>query len=211
LKRLRQKRRKRSPLNSPSPLFLIVGLGNPGPRYRYTRHNVGFMVIHRWARALGVRLLSRRFEGKSSFAIVQDREVLLLCPQTFMNLSGKSVRICSESLGVRNEEILVVHDDLDLPLGRVKVARRGGDGGHKGIQSILEHLGTREFSRVKIGIGRPRRGEAVHEFVLSPFYRRDRAAVEAVLQKAVHACELFVSEGTETAMNEINRQEGAGL
>jgi PTH1 family peptidyl-tRNA hydrolase len=207
---LRKKRRKRSPLNSPLPFPLVVGLGNPGPRYRYTRHNVGFMVIHRWARALGVRLLSRRFEGKSTFASFQDREVLLLCPQTFMNLSGKSVRICAQSLGVRNEEILVVHDDLDLPLGRVKVARTGGDGGHKGIQSIFEHLGTREFSRVKIGIGRPRRGEPIHEFVLSPFYREDRAAVETVLQKAVHACELFVSEGTATAMNEINRQDKGG-
>jgi PTH1 family peptidyl-tRNA hydrolase len=192
-------------------LFLVVGLGNPGPRYRYTRHNVGFTVIHRWARALGVRLLSRRFEGKSGFARFQDRGVLLLCPQTFMNLSGKSVRICAESLGLRNEDILVVHDDLDLPLGRVKVARRGGDGGHKGIQSIFEHLGTREFSRVKIGIGRPRRGESVHEFVLSPFYKEDRTAVETVLQEAVHACGLFVSEGTETAMNEINRKVGAGL
>jgi len=187
----------------------VVGLGNPGPKYRYTRHNVGFMVIHRWARALGVRLLSRRFEAKSSFARVQDRELLLLCPQTFMNLSGTSVKRCADSLSVTTGDILVVHDDLDLPLGRVKVAKRGGDGGHKGIQSLLDHLGTREFSRVKIGIGRPRQGEPVHEFVLSPFYREDRPAVEAVLQKAVLACELIVSEGIEAAMNEINRQERA--
>jgi len=185
----------------------VIGLGNPGPRYRYTRHNVGFMVIHRWARALGVRLLSRRFEGKSSSAKYQGREVLLLCPQTFMNLSGKSVKKCAVALGVRTEEILVLHDDLDLPLGRVKVAKGGGDGGHKGIQSLFDHLGTREFSRVRVGIGRPRHGEPIHEFVLSPFYREDRAAVETVLQKAVHACELFVSEGIETAMKQINRQE----
>ena len=155
---------------------------------------------------MGVRLLSRRFEGKSSLAGFQDREVLLLCPQTFMNLSGKSVKMCARSLGVRTEEILVVHDDLDLPLGRVKVAENGGDGGHKGIQSIFECLGTREFNRVKIGIGRPRQEEPIHEFVLSPFYREDRAAVETTIQKAVHACELFVSEGIEAAMNEINRQ-----
>jgi peptidyl-tRNA hydrolase, PTH1 family len=158
---------------------------------------------------LGVRLLSRRFEGKSSSARFQAREVFLLCPQTFMNLSGKSVKICAETLGVTAEQILVVHDDLDLPLGRVKVAERGGDGGHKGIQSIIEHLGTREFSRVKIGIGRPRQGEPIHEFVLNPFYREDCAAVEAVLQKAVHACELFVSEGIDKAMSQINRQEKA--
>ncbi len=202
----RQKSPKRSPLSSQSPVFLVVGLGNPGPRYRYTRHNVGFMVIHRWARALGVRLPSRRFKAKSSAARFQDRELILLCPQTFMNLSGTSVKSCVQSLGVRSEDILVVHDDLDLPLGRVKVAKDGGDGGHKGIQSIFHHLGTREFSRVKVGIGRPRQGRPVEEFVLSPFCREDRAAVEEMLSKAVLACELFVSKGLETAMNQINRQ-----
>jgi PTH1 family peptidyl-tRNA hydrolase len=168
------------------------------------------MVIHRWARALGVRLLSRRFHAKSSPARFQNRELLLLCPQTFMNLSGESVERCVESLGVRNQEILVVHDDLDLPLGRVKVATKGSGGGHKGIQSIIDHLGTREFSRVKIGIGRPIQGEPVDKFVLNPFYREDRAVVEAALEKAVHACGLFVSEGIEKAMNQINRQEKAG-
>lgn len=184
-----------------------MGLGNPGPRYRYTRHNTGFMVIHRWARVLGVQLLSRRFEGRSSPARFQDRELLLLCPQTFMNLSGKSVKIWAESLAVRSEDILVVHDDLDLPLGRVKVAKDGGDGGHKGIQSIFHHLRSREFSRVKVGIGRPGQGEPVEEFVLSPFRRQDRATVEAMLSTAVLACELFVSKGVEAAMNQINRRE----
>lgn len=188
-------------------MLLVVGLGNPGPKYRYTRHNVGFMVIHRWARALGARLLSRRFEGRSGAAQFQDRELLLLCPQTFMNLSGKSVEAFKESLNVRIEDLLVVHDDLDLPLGRVKVAKRGGAGGHKGIQSLLDHLGTEEFGRVRIGIGRPRMSEQVPEFVLSPFYREDRPVVKEMLGKAVRACELFVSEGIEAAMNQINRQQ----
>jgi len=165
------------------------------------------MVIHRWARALGVRLLGRRFEGKSSPARVQDRELLLLCPQTFMNLSGKSVKLCAEALAVRSENILVVHDDLDLPLGRVKVVKDGGDGGHKGIQSIFHHLGTREFNRVKVGIGRPEQGGPIEEFVLSPFCRQDRATVEGMLSRAVAACEVFVSEGVEAAMNRINRRE----
>ena len=155
---------------------------------------------------MGVELLSRRFLAKSSSARFQNREVFLLCPQTFMNLSGESVKRCVESLGVGSEEILVVHDDLDLPFGRVKAARKGGAGGHKGIQSLIDHLGSREFNRIKIGIGRPKVGEGVTDFVLSPFYREDRATVEAMLQKAVHACGLFVSEGIETAMNEINRQ-----
>jgi len=151
-------------------------------------------------------LLSRRFDAKSGSVRFQDYDLILLCPRTFMNLSGESVAVCVESLGIGNEGILVVQDDLDLPLGRVKVAKKGGNGGHKGIQSIVEHLGSREFSRVKIGIGRPRKGEPVEEFVLSPFYKEDRPVVEAVLEKAVHACELFVSEGIETAMNQINGQ-----
>jgi len=164
------------------------------------------MVIHRWARALGVRLPSRRFEGKSGAGRFEDRELLLLCPQTFMNLSGKCVKTCMDSLGVRTEDLLVVHDDLDLPLGRVKAAKKGGAGGHKGIQSLLDHLGTGTFSRVRIGIGRPRMGESVPDFVLSPFYREDKAAVETMVQTAVRACELFVSEGIEAAMNQTNRQ-----
>jgi len=185
-------------------LLLVVGLGNPGPTYRYTRHNIGFMVIHRWARTLGARLLSRRFEGKSGAARFQERDLLLLCPQTFMNLSGVSVKACSEAFGVRAEDILVVHDDLDLPLGRVKAARKGGAGGHKGIQSLLDHLGTREFNRIRMGIGRPRLAESIPDFVLSPFYREDRPAVKAMLRTAVHACEVFVSEGIEAVMNQMN-------
>ena len=154
---------------------------------------------------------SRRFEAKSSAASFQNREMILLCPQTFMNLSGESIKACVESLGVRSEGILVIHDDLDLSPGRVKVAKNGGDGGHKGIQSIFHHLGTREFSRVKIGIGRPGQGGTIEEFVLSPFGREDRASIEGALSRAVHACELFVSLGVEQAMNEINRQDKVGL
>jgi len=130
----------------------------------------------------------------------------LLCPQTFMNLSGKCVKACKESLGVRTEGILVIHDDLDLPLGRVKAAKKGGAAGHKGIQSLLDHLGSGEFSRIRMGIGRPKLGEQVPEYVLSPFYREDRLVVEAMLQKAVRGCELFAFQGIEAAMNEINRQ-----
>jgi len=153
---------------------------------------------------LGVELLSRRFLAKSSSARFQNREVFLLCPQTFMNLSGESVKRCVESLGVGSEEILVVHDDLDLPLGRVKAARKGGAGGHKGIQSLLDHLGTREFNRIRMGIGRPRLAESIPDFVLSPFYREDRPAVKAMLRTAIHACEVFVSEGIEAVMNQMN-------
>ena len=130
----------------------------------------------------------------------------MLCPQTFMNQSGRSVKACLDFYGISPKDLLVVHDDLDLPLGRIKVVRGGGSGGHKGVTSVIAHAGTLEFARVKIGIGRPRRAESIEQYVLSPFYGEERPVVEEVLRTAIQACELFVSEGVDSAMNQINRQ-----
>jgi PTH1 family peptidyl-tRNA hydrolase len=121
-----------------------------------------------------------------------------------MNQSGKSIKACLDVYQLKAENLLVIHDDIDLPVGRVKVVRNGGSGGHKGVTSIIEHLGTREFSRVKVGIGRPRYGETVERYVLSPFYRDDKEIIEEVIEMSVRACELFVSEGVVAAMNHIN-------
>jgi PTH1 family peptidyl-tRNA hydrolase len=122
-----------------------------------------------------------------------------------MNLSGESVRACASYYGLEINRILVVHDELDLPLGRIKVARDGGPGGHKGVSSIIRHLGSKEFCRVKVGIGRPRYGEAVEDFVLAPFYADERGLAQEAIRLAVNACERFVLEGVESAMNHINR------
>ena len=188
---------------------MIAGLGNPGLRYRNTRHNIGFMVLRRWAGLLDIRLAGRAFSAKVGRARIRDHDVILLCPQTYMNESGRSVRACADFYRMDAENILVVHDDLDLDLGKIKVAKNGGGGGHKGVLSIFRHLGTRAFSRVKIGVGRPRFNEPVDEFVLSPFYKDHEPIVERVIEGAVQACELFVDAGLAQAMNVINRQNFA--
>jgi PTH1 family peptidyl-tRNA hydrolase len=123
-----------------------------------------------------------------------------------MNLSGASVRAFAEYHRLDPGDILVVHDDLDLPVGRIKMARGGGAGGHKGVQSVIHHLGTDRFCRAKIGIGRPRHGEAVETYVLRPFYGDEKDIMDRVTELAVRACELLVSQGVEAAMNDVNCQ-----
>ena len=185
-------------------LYLVVGLGNPGSQYRDTRHNAGFMVIESWGGKLKADLAGSGLPPRNIEAKVNGKSVLLLCPTNYMNRSGESVEACVEHYGLEMERILVVHDDLDLPVGRVKVVRGGGPGGHKGIESIIRHLHSKDFARIKLGIGRPRYGEAVEEFVLSPFYSDEREIVQNVIRASVNACEMFVLEGVEEAMNQFN-------
>lgn len=187
-------------------MFLIVGLGNPGEKYEHTRHNVGFAALRAWSRSLGVHFSSRRFQAQYAQAVFQGKRVFLLCPETYMNLSGNAVRACRDYYDIDQERILVMHDDLDLPFGRIKVGRKSGSGGHKGVVSIIRNLGITGFARVKIGIGRPRYGEPVEDFVLSPFYKDQEGMLDQVMQGAVQAGELFVLEGVESAMNTINCQ-----
>jgi len=193
-------------VNGSTGLYLIAGLGNPGMRYANTRHNVGFQVIDLWRRRLGVRLGDRRFASKNALIRFRNRRVILLCPQTFMNLSGKSVKACADFYGLHTGNILVVHDDLDLPAGRIKIVRHGGPGGHKGVPSVMECLGSRQFPRIRIGIDRPRFGEDIEDYVLSPFYADEEDVMKSVISTAVHACEVFVLEGDDSAMNRFNCQ-----
>jgi PTH1 family peptidyl-tRNA hydrolase len=185
-------------------VYLIVGLGNPGARYKDTRHNIGFQVIDLWSLDLGVRLKGRRFQSRNIRTRFQNQDIILLRPLTFMNLSGKSVKGCADFYDIESGKILVIHDDLDLPVGGIKVVGNGGAGGHKGVLSIIEYLGSVQFPRIKIGIGRPRYGEEIEDYVLSPFYRDENSIMEKAVKMAVRACELFVLEGIQTAMNEIN-------
>lgn len=185
---------------------MIAGLGNPGPRYKNTRHNIGFNVIDLWAEDLHVRLTGRRFQSINTLTRFEGKRIFLIRPLTYMNRSGESIRSGVDYYEVQPENLLVIHDDLDLPLGRIKVVKNGGDGGHKGIMSLVHHLGTDRFSRVKVGIGRPRYTESVEDFVLKPFYKDEGRIVSQVIRTAVQACELFVSKGVESAMNIINGQ-----
>lgn len=186
-------------------MYLIVGLGNPGREYRDTRHNTGFSVIDLWSRNLAVQMTGSRFQSRYALTTYKKKEILLLFPETFMNLSGMSVKACADAYGLVTEKILVIHDDLDLPVGRIKIIRSGGAGGHKGVLSIIEHLGDSQFPRIKIGIGRPLSEEMVEDYVLAPFNDDEKKIMESVIRLAVTACEFFVSKGLEPAMNQINR------
>ena len=185
-------------------LYLIAGLGNPGPQYEHTRHNIGLAVVEQWGKSLGATLQNRRFRSKHALVDFRGNPIVLLCPLTFMNKSGESVTDCIRHYDLETTKLLVVHDDLDLPLGKIKVVRNGGAGGHKGVSSIIHLLGSSEFSRVKIGIGRPRHKEAVVDYVLSCFYDDEKKLAEEVIRMAVTASEMFVMEGVQAAMNHIN-------
>lgn len=190
-------------------MYLMVGLGNPGQAYAHTRHNIGFQVIGILSRELGIRLSRRRFQSRYVETVFQGKKTIFLCPETFMNLSGVAVKACANFYKADPARVLVVHDDLDLPVGRVKLAGGGGPGGHKGVASIIRSLGTRDFPRVRIGIGRPRHGEPIEDFVLAPFYRDQQDSINRAIQGAVQACELFVLKGVESAMNVIHCQNFA--
>lgn len=186
--------------------YLIVGIGNPGEAYRQTRHNMGFRVLESWLEALAGQWLKGAFHSRYARAALEGERFILLCPQTYMNLSGLAVKAAVDTLGISTEKILVIHDDIDLDLGRVKVVRNGGPGGHKGVQSIIASLGVKDFTRVKVGIGRPRHGERVEDFVLGPFYEDELGTVDQVVRLAIRACEWLLLTGVEAAMNWTNCQ-----
>lgn len=185
-------------------MYLIAGLGNPGAQYEHTRHNIGLEAVEQWGKSLGATLEGLHFRSKHTLVDYRGNKIVLLCPLTYMNLSGESVRDCIHHYDLGIDKLLVLHDDLDLPLGKIKVVRNGGAGGHKGVSSIIHLLGSSEFSRVKIGIGRPRHGEAVADYVLSCFYDDEEKLAEKVIRMAIKASELFVLEGVQAAMNHIN-------
>jgi len=186
------------------PVQIVVGLGNPGVRYEGTRHNIGFDAV---AALLGDRSVrTRHFEGGLLVqAEIAGRPIGLLRPMGYMNRSGGPVRRLLESEGRSPEETLVVCDDYALPLGTIRTRRRGSDGGHNGMASILSALRTDEIPRMRLGIGSPPAGEDPADFVLSHFAPQEAAAVDDLLERAVRAIETAVGQGIETAMNRFNR------
>lgn len=185
--------------------FLVVGLGNPGPEYADTRHNVGFVVVDRLARRHGIevqRVVRRALFGSGRFGEVP---VGLAKPITYMNLSGESVEPLRQMHGLEPGRVIVVTDDLELPVGRIRVRPRGSAGGHNGLKSLIHSLGTEEFPRVRVGVGRPPAGVATVDYVLGRFDRAEETLVEAALDRAAEAVEGIVAEGIEAAMNRFNR------
>jgi PTH1 family peptidyl-tRNA hydrolase len=187
---------------------LIVGLGNPGPRYADTRHNVGFMVADRLAKRWRtvVDAYDKRFEALLGESQRGDERVFLLKPMTFMNLSGRSVSAFVRFYKLPASDVLVIYDDMDLPVGRIRVRTSGSAGGQKGMLDILRHLNTQDVARIRIGIGRVH-GSASVEHVLSKFDSRDRDDVDSALERAADAAECWISDGPAAAMNRFNRSD----
>lgn len=183
---------------------LVVGLGNPGPQYAGTRHNVGFAVVERLAGETGARFSTRRLEAEAATADLGGVPVLLLKPLTFMNRSGPAVAAWLLALGLPASRLVVVHDDLDLPLGRLRVVGSAGPGGHRGVASIQDALGTRDIPRVRVGIGRPREGQDAALRVLEPFTPEEVPTAAAMVEQAASAVRTLVVSGLTAAMDRYN-------
>jgi PTH1 family peptidyl-tRNA hydrolase len=185
-------------------LKLIVGLGNPGERYAETRHNIGFMVVSRLASGAGIALKRQGYQGIYGVGRVVGEEVAMLLPQTFMNRSGTSVAPACQSLGVPPGDLIVVHDEIDLPFGTLRIKAGGGHGGHNGLRSITDALGHGDFVRVRLGVGRPPTGGDVSGHVLSRFAAAERKLLPELLDRAAAAVETILTRGSAAAMNEFN-------
>jgi PTH1 family peptidyl-tRNA hydrolase len=189
---------------------LIVGLGNPGKAYAYNRHNVGFLCLNYFARLHSIRFDRRQCQARVGIAQVRGEKLLLARPGTFMNLSGKSVACLVHKHNIPLSDVLVIHDDLDLPPGKIRLRQSGSSGGHKGMNSIISALGSEDFPRIRVGIGRPQAEkqsiseDAVVNYVLSDFSPQEEAIIKPVIPKVAEAIDCFLSEGIKAAMNKFN-------
>lgn len=188
------------------PAKIIVGLGNPGPRYAPSRHNAGFHVLDRLAEKHQLLFSRKRFNARLAEGEIESRRVLLVKPQTFMNLSGEAVARVMNAYGTPFSDIIVVYDDLDLPVGKLRLRARGSAGGHHGMESIITHIHSSEWARLRIGIGRPVSRQDV-DHVLGRFSQEEEQTMEVAYARAVEAIEIWLSEGIEKAMNLYNRDE----
>jgi len=192
-------------------LFLIVGLGNPGIKYAFTRHNVGFWVVDELSSRGKARFREARCRSYIAQASLADKKIILAKPLTFMNRSGRAVAALLEYFSLEQDRLLVIYDDLDLPLGRIRLRRGGGSGGHKGMASVITFLQSENIARLRLGIGRPQGfGESLSydkDYVLSTFSpAEEKIVLEAVL-RAADAVEIFLGRGLEEAMNKYNVRE----
>ncbi len=185
-------------------MYLVVGLGNPGQTYSQTRHNAGFLVVDRIAGAHSIAVTRKRFHSIWGAGVIARQRVILAKPQAFMNRSGPPVQALMAYFRLATPELLVIHDDLDVDFGRIKIARGGGSGGHRGVQSIHESLASGSYVRLKVGIGRPRFNEAVEDYVLGPWYEDQREQIAGILDGAALAVTAIITEGIDKAMTAVN-------
>lgn len=183
-------------------MFLIVGLGNPGEKYDNTRHNIGFEAIDYIAKKYNIDINRKKFKGEYGEGFIGSEKVILMKPTTYMNLSGECVREVIDFYKLTNEDILVIYDDISLDVGRLRIREKGSAGGHNGIKSIIAHLGSDEFSRIKIGVGQPK-GDLVNH-VLGKFSKEENEILEESLEATKLSVEIILKEDTSSAMNKYN-------
>ncbi len=184
---------------------IVVGLGNPGSKYHGTRHNIGFLFIDRVARQQGIVLDRYQCDALTGWGTANEMPLLLAKPQTFMNHSGVAVAALLREHGATAADLIVVYDDLDLPLGRIRIRTSGSAGGHRGVTSIIEVLGEAPFCRIRLGIGRPVEGGSVIDYVLSPFDKGELSDLSRVVDRATEALTYLLQAGAEAAMGLYNR------
>ena len=185
-------------------MYLVVGLGNPGKEYAATRHNIGFIFLDYLAETYRFTFKGTKWQAETAKDLSWGYPVLFVKPQTYMNRSGVSVRAIADFYQVEADKIIVIHDDLDLPLGRAKIMTKRGAGGHNGIRSLIEHLGGNDFVRVRVGIGRPDKAAPVSDFVLSRFGQEEAPLVLEEFHSIETGVRLVMEEGLSVAMNRIN-------
>ena len=185
---------------------IIVGLGNPGVHYQWSRHNIGFQVVDRVAEINHILIGTKRFRTLYGTGWINPQMVVLAKPMTFMNRSGDAVRKTINFFHVGMEDLIVIHDDLDLPFGRLRFKRRGSDGGHQGVRSIIESIGGNAFLRLKVGIGRPPKEIEPAEYVLTSFDETEQSSLNEILSKAAESLMVMLLEGIEAAMNRYQKK-----
>lgn len=188
-------------------MYALIGMGNPGLRYAKTRHNMGFMVLDALSALIGVRWIETDDEYVAANGRIAGQAVYLVKPLTYVNRSGLAVRHVLERLGLEVGELLVVVDDVHLPVGTMRLRMRGSDGGHKGLSSIIREVGTSHFPRLRLGVGRPSEGDLV-EYVLGTFSEEEIPDQQAMIERALQTIRIYVREGAEAAMNFCNARGG---
>ena len=183
-------------------MFLIVGLGNPEEKYNNTRHNIGFEAVDYIADKYNIDINRKKFKGVYGEGFIGNEKVILMKPTTYMNLSGECIREVIDFYKLSNEDILVIYDDISLDLGKIRIRRKGSAGGHNGIKSIIAHVGSDEFSRIKIGVGQPK-GDLVN-YVLGKFSKEEKEVLEEVLEVSKLATDTIIREDINSAMNKYN-------
>jgi PTH1 family peptidyl-tRNA hydrolase len=187
-------------------MYIIAGLGNPGKDYDGTRHNIGFEVIDEIARRNHISLDGKKHKAVYGKGVIDGYKVILAKPQTYMNLSGESIRELVDFYKIEEEELIIIYDDISLDIGQLRIRKKGSAGGHNGIKSIISHLGTQEFTRIKVGVGDKPKGYDLADYVLGRFAKTEKPMVEKAVAIAAEAAEAIVKTDADTAMNTYNKK-----